>query len=269
MGADEFRELVVDLLQLVEDLRARGLRADVEASADGVAPADRAVEALGRRASPTRRVSVDAWVEVAAEARGREPVGAGGMEAVRKHLGACTRCPLSRTRNNLVFGVGDPNADLVIIGEGPGYQEDRTGEPFVGPAGQMLDRMLINVLGLQRSQVYILNVVKCRPPRNRNPHPDEIEACRPFWEAQIRACRPKLALVLGSVAFRAMTRSRRGITAARGTWHVWRDPKTDREVPFMPTFHPAYLLRKPQDKRLTFEDLKALRTRYDQLGGRR
>jgi uracil-DNA glycosylase len=185
------------------------------------------------------------------------------VQRVRDELGDCRRCGLCKARRSIVFGVGDPDADLVIIGEGPGEQEDLKGEPFVGPAGQMLDKMLENVLQLRREQVYITNVVKCRPPKNRNPEPDEVESCRPFLEAQLTAIRPKLVLVLGSVACRALFGSDLGITRARGAWHEYAG------IPVMPTFHPAYLLRKPEDKKYTFEDLKTLRVRYDEIGGKR
>jgi len=126
----------------------------------------------------------------------------------------------------------------------------------------MLDRMLENVIGLQRGEVYILNIVKCRPPKNRNPAPDEVDACAPFLRRQIEALDPQVLLVLGSVAFKALFETQEGITRARGKWREWNG------VPVMPTFHPAYLLRKPGDKRLTFEDLKKVRQRYDGLTGR-
>jgi len=178
-------------------------------------------------------------------------------------LGDCERCGLCRSRRTIVFGVGDPDADLVICGEGPGAQEDRQGVPFVGPAGQMLYKMLEHVLGLQRDQVYIVNVVKCRPPGNRTPLPEEIAACRPFLDAQLEAVRPKVILSLGRPATQTLLRTGRGIKSLRGKWQQLGD------VPVMPTFHPAYLLRQAQDKRLTFSDLKSLRDRYDALGGRR
>ncbi len=183
--------------------------------------------------------------------------------AVRRRLGECQRCRLSQGRDQLVFGMGAPDADLLILGEGPGEREDQAGLPFVGPAGEMLDKMLQHVLGLSRSQVYILNVVKCRPPGNRDPRPDEISACRPVYEAQIAAIQPKLILTLGSPAVKTLLATSTGITRLRGSWQRWRD------IPVMPTFHPAYLLRKPEDKRFTFNDLKILRVRYDELGGRR
>lgn len=247
---DELHRLTDDLLAAVRDLEARGHRDDL--------PDERPADAPGA-----------AWAELASDARASRPTGVGGMRAVQAELGDCRRCPLARTRRNLVFGVGDPTADLVVIGEGPGEQEDRTGEPFVGPAGQMLDKMLEHVLGLRRDQVYILNVVKCRPPRNRNPEPEEIAACRPFLDAQLRALQPRVGLVLGSVAYKTLMQTSQGITRARGRWHVWRDPGSELAFPVMPTFHPAYLLRKPADKRMTFNDLKTLRARYDEEGGRR
>jgi DNA polymerase len=189
-------------------------------------------------------------------------VGQSGLDAIRADLGDCQRCKLCAGRKNLVFGVGDADADLMVIGEGPGEQEDLTGEPFVGAAGQMLDKMLENVLSLPRPKVYIANVVKCRPPENRNPTPEESAVCKPFLERQIRAVQPKILLVLGSVAL-SQVLGINGITRARGKEVRWK------EVPAIPTFHPAYLLRSPGDKKLTFEDLKLLRRRYDELGGRR
>lgn len=191
------------------------------------------------------------------------PAGQAGLGRVQEILGDCERCGLCRSRRTIVFGSGDPTADLVIVGEGPGAQEDRQGVPFVGPAGQMLDKMLQHVLGLSREQVYILNVVKCRPPGNRTPLPEEIAACRPFLDAQLLAVRPKVILALGRPATQTLLRTGRGIKSLRGTWQSLGD------TPVMPTFHPAYLLRQDEDKRLTFADLKALRQRYDALGGRR
>ncbi|MCB9758750.1 MAG: uracil-DNA glycosylase [Alphaproteobacteria bacterium] len=187
------------------------------------------------------------------------------LVAIREDLGDCRRCRLCEGRNRLVFGMGDPFADLVVVGEGPGAQEDAQGLPFVGPSGEMLDNMLLHVLGLRREQVYILNVVKCRPPRNRTPEPDEIATCSPFMVRQLQAIRPKVILSMGRPATQTLLGTSRGINALRGHWQLWGDDR----VPVMPTYHPAYLLRKPEDKRKTFDDLKALRERYDALGGRR
>jgi len=208
-----------------------------------------------------------AWASLAREARASaeeaSEVGVQGLRRIREDLGDCRRCGLCAGRTKIVFGVGDAEADLVVIGEAPGFNEDRRGEPFVGPAGEMLDRMLENVLGLARSEVYIANIVKCRPQENRNPLPDEVEACLPFLRRQIRALRPRLMLVLGSVALRSLFGPREGITRARGIWKEYDG------IPVMPTFHPAYLLRRPEDKRKVFDDLLALKARYDALHGRR
>lgn len=183
------------------------------------------------------------------------------LDDVRILLGDCMRCTLCYTRTNMVFGVGNPHADLVIIGEAPGQDEDKQGEPFVGKSGAMLDRMLANVIDLARDEVYILNVLKCRPPSNRNPTEGEIESCMPFLERQLQAIDPKLILVLGAFALRTLfPETKGGIARNRGTWMTYRG------IEVMPTFHPAYLLRKKRDKKqLTFQDLQALKTRYDEL----
>jgi len=224
-----------------------------------------AVRALAEEAGLRGVQSADPqpWNQLAVEDRGRPDDAASRLAAIRQDLGDCTRCGLHRGRKQIVFGVGDPDADLVVCGEAPGYHEDQRGEPFVGPAGEMLDKMLRHVIGLERSEVYILNIVKCRPPKNRNPLPDEVGACTPFLERQIQSIAPKVILVLGSVAFRSLLGVEQGIKRNRGRW------REVHGVPVMPTFHPAYLLRQPGDKRLTFEDLKDLRRRYDALGGRR
>jgi len=182
------------------------------------------------------------------------PEAGARLAGVRQALGDCQRCGLCAGRRNIVFGVGDPSARLVVLGEGPGEQEDLQGEPFVGPAGQMLDQMLARVLRVPRPQAYIMNLVKCRPPQNRNPQVDELRACRSFFLAQLASIRPDFVLVLGSVASTALWGE--GINKARGKWHelAWPDGKARA----MPTFHPAYLLRKPEEKRKTLEDLQLL-----------
>lgn len=246
----QLTELVADVRALLEDAVARGARFDAGGE-PVIEPRPEPVTAPSR------------WAAIAEAHRRAEPTAPETLRRIREDLGDCRRCVLSRGRSNIVFGVGDPEADLVVVGEGPGHQEDLRGEPFVGPAGEMLDKMLANVLGLQRSEVYICNVVKCRPPGNRNPEPDEISTCLPFLERQIRAIQPKVLLVLGSVAFRTLFGTQTGIQKGRGTWREWHG------IPALATFHPAYLLRKPEDKRLTFEDLKAVRARYDAEGGKR
>ena len=244
----ELADLVADARAAVADQWARGERWDAGGPLPVVAPAP---------APDVAPPATNPWSVIAQEARERPMGPAESLDAVRRDLGDCRRCGLCAGRRSIVFGVGDPAAKLVVVGEAPGYHEDQQGEPFVGPAGQMLDKMLENVLGLRREQVYILNVVKCRPPENRNPLPAEIEACRPFLEAQLAAIRPRFLLVLGGVALKALFRTDDGIMRSRGQW------RTLNGVPAMPTFHPAYLLRTPDDKRLTFADLKLLRARMD------
>jgi uracil-DNA glycosylase family 4 len=186
----------------------------------------------------------------AATAATRAPGGGSpGLAVVRSDLGDCRRCKLAAGRTNLVFGVGDPGAELMFVGEGPGADEDLRGEPFVGKAGQLLTRM-IEAMGYRREQVYIANVVKCRPPDNRDPEPEEIEACEPFLKAQIEAVRPRVIVALGKFAAHTLLRSSIPITRLRGQWSEYQGVK------LMPTFHPAYLLRSPQEKGKAWEDLK-------------
>ena len=253
---EELADLVADVRALLDDGVGRGVRGE---GPEVALPVPEPGEA-----QPSTPGGDDRWQSLAEAAREAPPTGAAALRRVRDDLGDCRRCALASGRRSIVFGVGDPDADLVVIGEAPGYHEDQQGEPFVGAAGQMLDKMIENVLGLSRQQhVYILNMVKCRPPRNRDPEPAEIEACRPFLEGQLQAIRPKVMLVLGRVALQALFLTNDRITRARGRWRTYHD------IPVMPTFHPAYLLRNPADKRKTFDDLKALKERYDSLGGRR
>ena len=185
---------------------------------------------------------------------------AGRLREIREELGDCTRCKLHRGRTHIVFGVGDPRARLMFVGEGPGADEDAQGEPFVGRAGKKLDEM-IEAIGLKREEVYIANIVKCRPPNNRDPERQEVETCSPFLASQIEAIRPRVIVTLGSPATRTLLGSRVGITKLRGQWHSFRG------IPLMPTFHPAYLLRAytRENRRLVWEDLKAARSRIDEV----
>ncbi len=175
------------------------------------------------------------------------------LDQVREALGECTRCPLSRGRNRIVFGDGDPDADLMFIGEGPGAEEDRLGLPFVGRAGELLTQMIEKGLGIPRSSVYICNIVKCRPPNNRNPMAEEAATCRPFLEGQIAAVRPRVIVALGKPAASLLLGRDVAITRVRGIWHEVRG------IPLMPTFHPAFILRRytPENRRSVWEDLKA------------
>ncbi len=171
----------------------------------------------------------------------RDPTAAKALAEIESDLDGCTRCRLSEGRQTIVFGVGPPDADLMFIGEGPGAEEDRRGEPFVGRAGKLLDRVLDEALGLSREAVYIANIVKCRPPGNRDPRADEVATCLPFLERQIAAVKPKALCLLGRVAVQALFPDVRGIGAVRGT------VKRFAGTPVVPTYHPAYLLRLSGD----------------------
>ena len=179
------------------------------------------------------------------------------LATVREHLGDCTRCRLSEGRTKIVFGDGNPEADLMFVGEGPGEQEDLQGVPFVGRAGELLTRMIEAGLGIERRSVYICNIVKCRPPGNRNPAPDEVATCRAFLDGQIDAVQPRVIVTLGKPAASLLLGREVAITRIRGQWHEYRG------IPLMPTLHPAYVLRQytEQNRRLVWEDLKAAHAR--------
>jgi uracil-DNA glycosylase len=159
------------------------------------------------------------------------------LDELAVEASTCTRCPLADGRTQVVFGMGDPDADLLFVGEGPGAEEDRQGLPFVGRSGQLLDRLLLQELGMTRDRVYIANVVKCRPPNNRDPLPAEIEACRPYLERQIELIRPKVVVTLGKFAGQLLLDSTVGITKLRGQQYPFGD------AVLIPTLHPAYALR--------------------------
>jgi DNA polymerase len=187
------------------------------------------------------------------------PLGRRTLAQIREDLGECTRCKLHTTRRKIVFGVGAEDAPLMFIGEAPGEQEDKRGEPFVGPAGELLDRM-IEAMGWTRQSVYIGNALKCRPPGNRNPQPDELAQCTPFLDAQIRAIAPRIIVTLGRPATNHVLRKDAPISSLRGRFH-------DRAgVKVMPTFHPAYLLREPEKKKDTWADLKQVIAELERLG---
>lgn len=191
-----------------------------------------------------------------------EPAAAGAspeqaLRVIQEDIGECTRCRLHAGRKTIVFGSGNPDAKLMFVGEGPGADEDEQGLPFVGRAGQLLTRMIDGTcerlgLPIRRPDVYICNVVKCRPPENRAPEKDEMEICGQFLARQIEGIQPKAICVLGGTAAKALLNTSTGITRLRGTWHEWGG------IRVMPTFHPSYLLRayNQQGKRLAFEDLK-------------
>ena len=171
------------------------------------------------------------------------------LEEIRAEMGDCRRCKLYGGRTNLVFGDGPANARLMFVGEAPGADEDKQGVPFVGAAGQVLNNML-SKLGLRREEVYIANILKSRPPGNRDPEPDEIAACLPFLDKQIQAIRPRVIVILGRIAAHALLGTKEPITRLRGHWQRYHD------IRVMPTFHPSYLLRMPQERRKTWDDMQ-------------
>jgi uracil-DNA glycosylase len=177
------------------------------------------------------------------------------LEAVRAELGDCQRCRLAGGRKKIVFGSGHSRARLVFVGEGPGFEEDQQGLPFVGPAGQLLTR-IIEAINLDRNQVYICNVIKCRPPGNRNPQPDEIDTCFPFLERQLAAIKPDFIVALGTFAAQTLLGTRTPISRLRKRFHEYKGIKV------LPTYHPAYLLRNPDMKRAVWEDMKMLMREY-------
>ena len=171
------------------------------------------------------------------------------LEEIRAEMGDCRRCKLYGGRTRLVFGDGDPNARLMFVGEAPGADEDKQGVPFVGAAGQLLNRMLTN-LGLRREEVYIANIIKSRPPGNRDPEADEIAACLPFLEKQIKAIRPRVIVTLGRISTQALLGTKAPLTRLRGHWQRYHD------IRVMPTFHPSFLLRAPQERHKTWADMQ-------------
>ena len=196
---------------------------------------------------------LDALARLGADLPSARPVGE-SLADVRDDLGACTRCPLSRERTHIVFGEGAEHARLVFVGEGPGFEEDRSGRPFVGAAGALLDK-IIAAMGLTRQAVYIGNIVKCRPPGNRNPTAAEIAACLPFLKRQLAAIRPRVICALGGVAAHSLLETEIPISRLRGQFHEVMG------MAVMPTFHPAFLLRNPDRKRDVWHDMQLVMKR--------
>ena len=178
------------------------------------------------------------------------------LEEVRIQLGECTRCKLHKGRHRIVFGAGSAQARLMFVGEAPGEDEDLQGIPFIGKAGGLLTKM-IEAMGLSRDAVYICNTVKCRPPNNRNPEPDELSSCEPFLKGQLAAVKPEVIVTLGKFAAQALLRDETPISRLRGQWRAYEG------IPLMPTFHPAYLLRSPGEKGKVWDDLKQVMKKLD------
>jgi DNA polymerase len=251
---DELRALLASARALLAELGEEG----VDAWRAPAAPAPAARGAAPAAARPAPEADAGLFAGLGGERPWpKQP----SLDEVRAVLGDCRRCGLCERRTQIVFGVGDPRAELMFIGEGPGEQEDLQGIPFCGRAGELLTRMIENGLGIPRSSVYICNVVKCRPPQNRTPLPDEVAACRPFLEGQIDAVRPRVIVALGKPAASLLLGRDVAISRVRGVWHQHRG------IPVMPTFHPAFLLRQytVENRRLVWEDLKAAHARAHEL----
>lgn len=199
-----------------------------------------------------RRAAVPEHQTAAPTADGNAVPAVAGMiwEELQRSVAACTRCELHRGRTQTVFGVGDAHAEWLIIGEAPGAEEDRQGEPFVGRAGQLLTAMLFAV-GLKREQVFIANILKCRPPNNRDPQPEEINCCAPFLERQIALVAPRIILAVGRIAGQNLLNTSTSIGKLRGQAFAYGE----RRIPLVVTYHPAYLLRSPREKRKVWQDL--------------
>jgi DNA polymerase len=268
---DGGRFLQVDA-RLAAELRGAGLarlRAQVAKPAPAAqpapAPAAPQPPPAARREAPVAR-PLEAPAQVVRPSVGPLPGVVDGerptLDEIRRNLGDCRRCKLCEGRKNIVFGSGNPRAELVFVGEGPGADEDAQGVPFVGAAGQLLTKM-IEAMGYRRDDVYICNVVKCRPPNNRNPEPDEVTACEPFLRAQLQAVQPKVIVALGKFAAQTLLRDTTPITKMRGNWREYEGIK------LMPTFHPAYLLRQPAEKKKAWEDLQQVMKFFGKQPGQR
>jgi uracil-DNA glycosylase family 4 len=246
--------LLASIRDYVEQLREEGFDGVPCATANAGSGARVRAEhqAMTGTGTPTARLPKSPEIPLAAESAasyaGLENVVS--LEELRAFIGDCKRCKLCLSRTNLVFGTGNPNAELMFVGEGPGADEDASGEPFVGRAGQLLTDIIERGMGMWRAEVYICNVVKCRPPGNRNPEPDEVAACEPFLMRQIDLVKPRVIVALGAFAVQSLLRVKTPISKLRGLWHEVRGAR------LMPTFHPAYLLRNPADKRLVWIDIQ-------------
>jgi DNA polymerase len=265
LTAPEHRRMVLDsvrdyLAQLAEE-GLEGLPATMPARLTAPKAAATAAKPQARAAStpapddPSSRAAAvssprpaPAPIELLSRYPGLEKTAT--LEELSAFIGDCQRCKLAPLRTHLVFGAGNPQADLMFVGEAPGADEDARGEPFVGRAGQLLTDIIERGMGLRRADVYICNVIKCRPPDNRNPEPDEVAACEPFLMRQIDLVRPRAIVALGTFAVQALLKVKTPISRLRGNWQEVRGVK------LMPTFHPAYLLRSPGEKRLVWQDIQ-------------
>jgi uracil-DNA glycosylase family 4 len=251
----DLNNIIDETIKAVEDMKRSGVthvavsretleelgKAPRTTRLEGEAPTEPPSTAARREARPPKIPASDTTGDVASE-----------LAAIEARAKVCVKCgELSRCRHSVVFGVGNPRAEIMFVGEAPGRDEDMQGEPFVGRAGELLTKIII-AMGFKREDVYIANVIKCRPPENRTPLPDEVTNCLPYLLSQIELVKPKLIVALGATAVRALLDVQLGITKMRGHWYTFRD------IPIMPTFHPAYLLRNPPAKKEVWEDMKAV-----------
>lgn len=213
-------------------------------------------------AQPEMVAEPAAAVEMEPAATAEAPILSGDLGLLQQSALGCSRCELCKQRNSVVFGEGNPHAELMFIGEGPGFDEDRLGRPFVGKAGQLLDKMII-AMQFTREEVYICNIVKCRPPGNRVPMPEEAQACLPYLKEQIRLVSPKVIVLLGATAAHYLLEQKEGITRLRGRWLEYNG------IPVMPTYHPAFLLRQAEAKRDAWNDLQQVMAKFNKYHSRR
>ena len=249
-GRAELRELMAQAAEHLRYLRELG----IETVGEARPPESVSQSEAGMKQEKAAAEAPSLFGEIAAPPI-EEKYGAETLEDIRRDLGECQRCKLWQTRTNIVFGEGSQQAEMMFVGEAPGADEDATGRPFVGRAGQLLTKM-IEAIGLKREDVYIANILKSRPPGNRNPERDEVEACIPFLFRQIASIRPKLIVTLGNPATQGLLETKTGITRLRGEF---QDYPRIPGIKVLPTFHPAYLLRSPDKKREAWEDLKKVR----------
>ncbi len=248
----EFSQIVADLRAHLELQKALGVRV-VETGA-AVPLHDRPVVPAESPAGQAGQVS---------QRGGTAPLsGSSALDAVRAELGDCTRCSLHAGRKNIVFGEGAADARLLFIGEGPGADEDDQGRPFAGEAGDLLTKIIEKGMKIKRSEVYICTIVKCRPPENQHPAPEEISACIGYLKKQIAAIKPRVIVTLGNTATQALLNAKEGVTKLRGAWQVYE------AIPVMPTFHPAYLLRVPSAKKQVWEDVQKVMAKLQKTGTR-
>ena len=248
----EFIEIVADLRAHLELQKALGVKVVETGASEHVrnisdSPAS---SAAPKREQAARSVETPALSE------------SSSLDAVRKELGDCTRCSLHASRKNIVFGEGAADARLLFIGEGPGVDDDEQGRPLRGEAGGLLTKIIENGMKIKRSEVYICTIVKCRPPENRHPEPEEIMTCIAYLKKQIAAIKPRVIVTLGNTATHALLNTTEGVTKLRGGWHVYEG------IPVMPTFHPAYLLRVPSAKKQVWEDVQKVMAELEKTGKR-